>query len=62
MQGDVSTIVDCSTGKAGVECISEDALLHLKSYKYSSVDKSPVSRYILKHYVRLSKRRAQTKS
>ncbi|KAF2099333.1 hypothetical protein NA57DRAFT_74834 [Rhizodiscina lignyota] len=35
---------------AAHECISEDALVHLKSYKYSSVDKSPVSYYILRHY------------
>lgn len=35
------------------ECVSEDALQHLKTYKYSSVDKSFISRYILKHYVRL---------
>jgi ethanolaminephosphotransferase len=34
------------------ECVSEDALQHLKTYKYSSVDKSFISRYILKHYVR----------
>jgi ethanolaminephosphotransferase len=32
------------------ECVSEDALQHLKTYKYSSVDKSFISRYILKHY------------
>ncbi|CAI6281237.1 unnamed protein product [Periconia digitata] len=32
------------------ECVSEDALQHLYSYKYSSVDKSFISRYILKHY------------
>lgn len=36
---------------AAAECISEDALVHLKSYKYSSVDKSLISNYILKHYV-----------
>ncbi|KAF2234441.1 Choline/ethanolaminephosphotransferase [Viridothelium virens] len=30
--------------------LSHDALIHLKSYKYSSVDKSYISRYILKHY------------
>lgn len=36
---------------AVAECISEDALIHLKSYKYSSVDKSLISNYILKHYV-----------
>ena len=31
--------------------MSEEALVHLKSYKYSSVDKSLISNYILKHYV-----------
>lgn len=36
---------------AAHECVSEDALVHLKSYKYSSVDKSLISRYILRHYV-----------
>ncbi|KAH7060875.1 ethanolaminephosphotransferase 1 [Macrophomina phaseolina] len=35
---------------AAHECVSEEALAHLKTYKYSSVDKSFVSRYILKHY------------
>jgi ethanolaminephosphotransferase len=30
--------------------VSEEALVHLKSYKYSSVDKSFISNYILKHY------------
>ncbi|OJJ46070.1 hypothetical protein ASPZODRAFT_16666 [Penicilliopsis zonata CBS 506.65] len=30
--------------------LSDDVLLPLKSYKYSSVDKSFISRYILKHY------------
>lgn len=33
------------------DCISEEALIHLKSYKYSSVDKSLISRYVLQHYV-----------
>jgi len=37
--------------EAAAECLSEDALVHLKSYKYSSVDKSYISNYILKHYV-----------
>lgn len=37
--------------EAAAECVSEDALVHLKSYKYSSVDKSPVSHYILRPYV-----------
>lgn len=35
---------------ASRELISEDALIHLKSYKYSSVDKSPFSYYVLRHY------------
>jgi len=30
--------------------LSDDALRHLKAYKYSSVDKSYLSRYILRHY------------
>jgi hypothetical protein len=34
------------------ELIAEDQLIHLKSYRYQSVDKSLISRYILKHYVR----------
>lgn len=38
-------------GQAAHECVSEEALVHLKSYKYSSVDKSFISNYILKHYV-----------
>ncbi|OJJ32020.1 hypothetical protein ASPWEDRAFT_44036 [Aspergillus wentii DTO 134E9] len=32
------------------DSLSDDILLPLKSYKYSSVDKSFISRYILKHY------------
>lgn len=36
---------------AAAECVSDEALVHLKSYKYSSVDKSLISNYILKHYV-----------
>lgn len=36
---------------AAQECISDEALAHLKTYKYSSVDKSFISNYILKHYV-----------
>ncbi|KAG9258258.1 CDP-alcohol phosphatidyltransferase-domain-containing protein [Emericellopsis atlantica] len=38
---------DIVAGKAVAECISDEALTHLKSYKYSAVDKSPVSKYIL---------------
>ncbi|KAK7404000.1 hypothetical protein QQX98_010227 [Neonectria punicea] len=36
-----------NTKSAVAECISDDALSHLKTYKYSSVDLSPVSKYIL---------------
>ncbi|KAI9835713.1 MAG: hypothetical protein M1819_001890 [Sarea resinae] len=36
--------------KAAHECVSEEALAHLKTYKYSSVDKSFLSNYVLKHY------------
>ncbi|EGO52589.1 hypothetical protein NEUTE1DRAFT_72366 [Neurospora tetrasperma FGSC 2508] len=39
-----------SNKKAAAECVSDDALIHLKTYKYSAVDKSPVSNYILKPY------------
>jgi len=44
---------DMFPGKAQIECISDDALKHFKTYKYSSVDKSPLSNYVLKHYVGL---------
>lgn len=40
-----------SAEKAAAECVSDEALIHLKTYKYSAVDKSPVSNYILKPYV-----------
>jgi hypothetical protein len=36
---------------AAHECISEEALIHLRTYKYSSVDESYISHYILRHYV-----------
>ena len=39
-------------GTAAHECISEEALIHLTSYKYSSVDRSLLSYYILNPYVR----------
>ncbi|KAI5284593.1 hypothetical protein KEM54_001210 [Ascosphaera aggregata] len=32
------------------DALSDEVLIHLKSYKYSSVDKSPISYYILRHY------------
>ncbi|KAI1184177.1 CDP-alcohol phosphatidyltransferase [Nemania serpens] len=39
------------SGKTAVaECVSDDALIHLRSYKYSAVDKSPISNYILRPY------------
>jgi hypothetical protein len=41
-------------GKAQRECVSDDALKHFRTYKYSSVDKSPISQHILRHYVRCS--------
>lgn len=31
--------------------LSPDALQNLRFYKYSSIDKSPLSKYVLKHYV-----------
>ncbi|KAI0473792.1 CDP-alcohol phosphatidyltransferase [Xylariaceae sp. FL0804] len=43
-------MVASNSKTAVAECISDDALLHLKSYKYSAVDKSPVSNYILRPY------------
>jgi ethanolaminephosphotransferase len=47
-----ATVTDMATEKATHECISDDALIHLRSYKYSSVDLSPVSKYILAPWVR----------
>lgn len=39
------------TEEAAAECVSDDALQHLKTYQYSAIDKSPVSYYILRPYV-----------
>ncbi|KAI0451925.1 CDP-alcohol phosphatidyltransferase [Xylaria acuta] len=39
-----------SNKTAVAECVSDDALIHLRSYKYSAVDKSPISNYILRPY------------
>jgi ethanolaminephosphotransferase len=47
--------------EAAHECVSEEALVHLKSYKYSSVDKSLISNYILKHYVRCKRPRTKNR-
>lgn len=40
-----------SVATAAQDSLSDEALLPLKTYKYSSVDKSYISNYILKHYV-----------
>jgi hypothetical protein len=53
-------ILGVNADTAKHECVSEDALQHLKTYKYSSVDKSFISRYILKHYVRPPNARARS--
>ncbi|CAM1504676.1 Fc.00g022670.m01.CDS01 [Cosmosporella sp. VM-42] len=45
--GDKSLTRFLGVEQAVAECISDEALSHLKSYKYSSVDLSPVSKYIL---------------
>lgn len=43
---------DMATGKTMTTgSLSESGLQHFKTYKYSSVDKSPISYYILRHYV-----------
>jgi len=39
-------------GPSNGDALSQEALSNLKFYKYQSVDKSYISRYILKHYVR----------
>ena len=41
------------TGNAGQECTSEEALAQLAAYKYSSVDNSLLTHYVLRHYVSL---------
>jgi len=45
----MATMID--PDRAAAECVSDEALIHLKSYKYSAVDKSPVSNHILRPYV-----------
>lgn len=45
------TLLTSGVGKAVTGSLSDDALKHFKTYKYASVDKSPISNYILKHYV-----------
>ncbi|KAF2771949.1 Choline/ethanolaminephosphotransferase [Teratosphaeria nubilosa] len=39
-----------SQKEAAAECVSPEALQHFKTYKHSSVDKSPISNHILRHY------------
>lgn len=41
----------------GGDSLSPEVLSHLKSYKYQSVDKSFISRYILRYYVRVERNR-----
>jgi hypothetical protein len=45
-------VADRRTGAAASECLTDEALSHLKTYRYSSVDLSPLSNYVLRHYVR----------
>lgn len=45
-------------GTLAHQSVSDEALSHLKSYKYSSVDQSPLSNYVLRHYVRSSAARS----
>jgi len=40
-------------GPSSGDALSPETLSNLKFYKYQSVDKSYVSRYILKYYVRI---------
>lgn len=39
-----------SRSKKASEFLDEDQLIHLRSYRYQSVDKSMISNYILRHY------------
>ena len=50
----VLKLTDIVLSTEAQELLSDEALAHLKTYKYSSVDKSLVSKYILRHYVRFS--------
>jgi hypothetical protein len=45
-------VADQCAGAAASECLTDEALSHLKTYRYSSVDLSPLSKYVLRHYVR----------
>ncbi|EFE41097.1 hypothetical protein TRV_04173 [Trichophyton verrucosum HKI 0517] len=48
----VRSTMDVVRKLAGLEdSLTDETLAPLKNYKYSSVDKSYISRYILKHYV-----------
>lgn len=46
-------------GEAAHECVCDEALSHLKSYKYSSVDRSLLSYYVLNPYVHISSKGSQ---
>ena len=41
----------CISDEIVVDPLADEALIHLKSYKYSSVDKSWISNHVLRHYV-----------
>ena len=47
--------LSCGIGALGLttagDPLSQDALQNLRFYKYSSIDKSPLSYYVLRHYV-----------
>ena len=44
---------EVTADKAAQECLSEEALAQLATYKYSSVDNSLLTHFVLRHYVRI---------
>lgn len=50
----IASFTNIATEAAAAECISDEALANLRLYKYSSVDKSPVSKYILGPWVNIA--------
>ena len=44
-------LISILSDTAAHDCVSDEALSHLKSYKYSSVDRSLLSYYLLNPYV-----------
>lgn len=49
------TGTDHSPDNSAHDCVSEEALAQLAAYKYSSVDNSFLTHYVLRHYVRANK-------